>query len=62
MLYSSKYYLETIWDAKDYTNWLAYYTKNNDYQGDYAMWQVCSDGKIDGIDGYVDIDVMYLSS
>lgn len=62
MLYSSKYYLETIWYAKDYTNWLAYYTKNNDYQGEYAMWQVCSDGKIDGIDGYVDIDVMYLSS
>ena len=60
MLYSSKYYLETIWYSDDYTNWLAYYTDNNDYQEDYLMWQVCSDGIIDGIDGYVDIDVMYL--
>lgn len=60
MLYSSKYYLETIWYESDYTNWLAYYTNNNDYEGKYLMWQVCNDGKIDGIDGYVDIDVMYL--
>lgn len=61
MLYSSKYYLETIWYRENYTNWLAYYTDNNNYQGDYLMWQLCSDGKIDGIDGYVDIDVMYLT-
>lgn len=61
MLYSSKYYLETIWYREDYTTWLAYYTTNNNYEGDYWMWQLCSDGKIDGIDGYVDIDVMYLT-
>lgn len=61
MLYSSKYYLETIWYREDYTNWLAYYTKNNNYDGEYLMWQVCNNGKIDGIDGYVDIDVMYLN-
>ena len=61
MLYSSKYYLETIWYRENYTNWLAYYTKNNNYDGDYLMWQVCNNGKIDGIDGYVDIDVMYLN-
>ncbi|MCI6265456.1 MAG: hypothetical protein MR598_01250 [Erysipelotrichaceae bacterium] len=60
MLYSSKYYLDTIWYQENYTTWLAYYTKNNDYDKDYVMWQVCSDGKIDGIDGYVDIDVMYI--
>ncbi len=60
MLYSSKYYLETIWYADDYTNWIAYYTDNFDYKKDFMMWQVCNDGKIAGIDGYVDIDVMYL--
>lgn len=60
MLYSSKYYLETIW-YEDFSNvWLAYYTKNNDYEGKYRIWQVCSDGAIAGIDGFVDIDVMYL--
>ena len=62
MLYSSKYYLETIWYANDYKNWLAYYTNSNDYEGDFFMWQLCSDGKIEGIDGYVDINVLYLDS
>ncbi len=60
MLYSSKYYLETIWYRENYPVWLAYYTDNNDYEGNYLLWQVCNNGKVAGIDGYVDIDVMYL--
>ena len=59
LLYSSKYYLETIWYHENYNNWLAYYTTNNNYPNDYQMWQLCSDGKIAGIDTYVDINVMY---
>lgn len=59
MLYSSKYYLENIWYKDDYTNWLAYYTDKNTYEYDYKMWQLCSDGKIDGIKNYVDINVYY---
>jgi len=59
LLYSSKYYLENVWYAEEYPVWLAYYTSNNLYGGDYQMWQLCSDGKIDGINGYVDIDVLY---
>ena len=59
LLYSSKYYLENIWNL-NYDTWVAQYTDNNTYQGDYIMWQQCSDGKIDGILGYVDIDIMYL--
>lgn len=59
MLYSSKYYLETIWYRENYKVWLAYYTKNNDYQEKYLLWQLCSDGKIEGIEGFVDIDIMY---
>lgn len=59
LLYSSKYYLETIWYHENYNNWLAYYTTNNNYPHAYQMWQLCSDGKIAGIDAYVDINVMY---
>ena len=59
LLYSSKYYLENIWNL-NYDTWVAQYADKNTYQGDYIMWQQCSDGKIDGILGYVDIDIMYL--
>ena len=58
ILYSSKYYLENIWN-KNYPIWVAQYADNNTYQGEYIMWQQCSDGKIDGINAYVDIDIMY---
>ena len=58
ILYSSKYYLENIW-KQDYPTWVAQYADNNTYEGEYIMWQQCSDGKIDGINAYVDIDIMY---
>lgn len=58
ILYSSKYYLENIWD-KNYDIWVAQYSDINTYGGDYIMWQQCSDGRIDGINAYVDIDIMY---
>ena len=61
-LYSSKSYLENIWliDNNPYYTWLAHYIDSTDYEGKYKMWQMCDTGKIDGIDGYVDIDIMYL--
>ena len=63
MLYSSKYYLEIIWDDEVKNNhpvWLAHYTNSkSNYTGDYMMWQMCSDGRIDGITGDVDIDVLF---
>ena len=58
LLYSSKYYLENIWD-KNFNIWVAQYADNNTYNGDYKIWQHCSDGRIQGIDAYVDIDIMY---
>lgn len=59
-LYSSEYYLENIWFSEDYDNiWLANYGKIN-YEGKYNIWQLCSDGKVDGIEENVDIDVLYL--
>ena len=58
MLYSSAYYLLNIW--KDYDNtWLAYYTSNNDYKKSYNMWQLTSSGKVNGISGSVDINILY---
>ena len=59
MLYSSKNYLENIWTNEKYKTWLAHYTNKTNYEGEYYMWQLCSDGKIAGINGYVDINVLY---
>ena len=60
MLYSSKNYLETIWTNKlDYPVWLAHYTSKTNYAGKYIIWQLCNNGRIDGINGDVDIDIMY---
>lgn len=60
MLYSSKTYLENIWMSVDYPVWLAHYTKNTNYAGDYSYWQICSNGRVDGINGDVDIDIRYI--
>lgn len=59
MLYGSKNYLEKIWLPTEYDIWLAHYTKQTNYKGKYKLWQKCNDGVIDGIDGAVDIDIMY---
>ena len=58
-LYSSKTYLQNIWDNEKYDTWLAHYIDKTTYTGKYKMWQLCSDGVIDGINGYVDIDIYY---
>lgn len=61
MLYSSKTYLESIWYETPYQTWLAHYTDETDYQKDYKVWQLCNDGQVEGIEGAVDINVMYES-
>lgn len=58
MLYGSKYYLQWIWDT-DYPVWLAHYTNQTDYENEYDIWQLCDTGRVAGINGYVDINVMY---
>ena len=62
MLYSSKLYLEKVWLETDYDIWLAHYTEQTNYEGSYKIWQLCDNGKIDGIDGLVDINVMYINN
>ena len=59
-LYGSKNYLETVWTGKkQYPVWLAHYTKSTSYAGDYFMWQHSCIGKIEGVKGDVDLDVLY---
>ena len=59
ILYGSKNYLNAIWKYNRNKVWLAHYTDDTDYDKDYMMWQLCQDGKIEGINGFVDINVLY---
>ena len=59
MLYSSKSYLENVWYDIHFPVWLAHYTNETNYMGDYIVWQFCDDGKVPGIDGLVDLDIRY---
>ena len=60
MLYSSKFYLENVWDNYDNaTVWLAHYTDETSYKGDYYIWQMGNTGVVPGINGDVDIDILY---
>ncbi len=59
LLYGSKNYLKAIWKYHSHDVWLAHYTEKTDYDARYVMWQLCDDGRIDGIDGAVDIDILY---
>ena len=58
IIYGSAFYINRVWEPKS-NPWLAYYTKNNDFEKPYMMWQLSSTGKIDGINGYVDLNVLY---
>ncbi len=56
--YSSANYLRLIWELNTPT-WLAHYTTNTDYDGDYYIWQLTDKGIVPGIGGYSDINVLY---
>lgn len=62
ILYGSKNYLEKIWNPKDYKIWLAHYTDKTTYDREYMMWQLTNCGNVDGIYGYVDIDIMNIEN
>ena len=58
MLYGSKFYLENFWEDGEFENiWLAHYASNTNYEG-YMMWQFSNVGRINGIYGDVDLNVM----
>lgn len=58
IIYGSAFFINRVWDPVE-KPWLAYYTKENDFEKPYMMWQLSSTGKIDGINGYVDLDILY---
>ncbi len=61
MLYSSKNFLNNFWydHSKEHPIWLAHYCDETDYTGEYSMWQASCYGKIDGIAGDVDMNILY---
>lgn len=60
MLYGSKNYIENVWEKTDVRPvWLAHYIEKTDYEGPYMLWQASCTGKISGIDGDVDMDILY---
>ena len=60
MLYGSKFYLESFWDGTYENVWLAHYASSTSYKGNYMMWQFSNIGRIDGIYGDVDLNILYL--
>lgn len=58
--YGSKNYLRAFWNPVKYDTWLAHYISQTDYEENYVMWQLCDNGKVNGINGPVDIDILYL--
>ncbi len=60
MLYGSKTYLSNIWYPSKHATWLAHYTSKTNYEGVYSIWQMCDTGRINGIKGNVDIDILYI--
>lgn len=59
-LYNSKFYLGLLWseEVKQGGVWLAHYIDQTNYEGSYFLWQQ-GIGRIDGINGDVDVDVFY---
>lgn len=57
--YSSKSYLENVWDLKDYNTWLAHYTLNTNYQGKFLIWQFTDVGIVPGVKGPLDVNFYY---
>lgn len=63
MVYANKSFFTDQLDhtkiEKEYGIWLAHYTTNTNYSGDYDIWQFSSTGKISGVSGDVDCNFMY---
>ena len=59
-LYGSKNAQENTWTRpKKGPVWLAHYNYATSYAGSYFMWQQSNTGRIDGIKGDVDLDILF---
>lgn len=65
MIYANKNWLETKLNAAEISQyakiWLAHYTKASytSYTGEYEFWQYSSSGRVNGINGSVDMNFWY---
>ena len=62
MLYGSANYLNKVWNLPKYQTWLAHYTDKTDYKKNYYIWQLANNGKVSGINAYVDLDILYINN
>ncbi len=60
MLYGSKNYLANAWFPVKQKVWVAQYYNRVTYEGRYEYWQLTSSGRVPGIGGATDIDIMYI--
>jgi len=63
MIYGNAYSLFTMLDysqISEYPIWYAYYAENLYYPYKLTMWQYSNTGKVNGITGQVDLNVMYM--
>ncbi len=62
-IYANKYWLTSVLNASElqdrYTIWVAQYAEENTYQGKYDMWQYTSQGRVNGISAFVDMNILY---
>lgn len=62
-IYANKYWSNNLINGaelgKRYTYWVAQYNNKCTYDGPYDMWQYSSSGKVNGINGNVDMNYMY---
>lgn len=54
------HYLEAEAISDKYPIWLANHTFETSYEGEYSYWQYTSRGRVDGIQGNVDLNVHYV--
>ena len=47
-------------ELEAYDKWFAYYNSNFYYPYQYDVWQYSEKGKIDGIDGDVDLNISFV--
>ncbi len=43
----------------DHHIWLAHYNRTTDFPYKFVMWQYSSEGEVDGIEGYVDLNIYF---
>lgn len=62
-VYANKYWLTSHLNHDEledkYTIWVAQYNTENTYKGKYDMWQYTSSGNVNGVNGNVDMNILY---